>query len=101
MADTDFCLLLLPLQTSIAATMFPHLCQRLFAARSEAVMRRGMTAMNFRCVTSYALRAFQATVMCGPVAQGPARFTAACWCTLLALFCALWPAAGLAGVPCS
>jgi hypothetical protein len=35
-------------KTSIAATMFPHLCQRLFAARSEAVMRRGMSMMNFR-----------------------------------------------------
>lgn len=28
--------------------MFPHLCQRLFAAKSEAVMRRGMSMMNFR-----------------------------------------------------
>lgn len=35
-------------KTSIAATMFPHLCQRLFAARNEAVMRRGMSMMNFR-----------------------------------------------------
>jgi hypothetical protein len=39
---------LLLLQTAIAATMFPHLCQRLFAARSEAVMQRGMSMMNFR-----------------------------------------------------
>ena len=35
-------------KTSIAATMFPHLCQRLFAARNEAVMRRSMSMMNFR-----------------------------------------------------
>eukprot|EP00775_Hariotina_reticulata_P011366 gene11366-11515_t len=34
-------------KTSIAATMFPHLCQRLFAARDVNVMRRGMAAMNF------------------------------------------------------
>lgn len=36
-------------QTAIAATMFPHLCQRLFAAKNEAVMRKGMSMMNFRC----------------------------------------------------
>jgi hypothetical protein len=41
------CAVLCP-QTAIAATMFPHLCQRLFAAKSEAVMRRGMSMMNFR-----------------------------------------------------
>ncbi len=34
-------------KTTVAATMFPHLCQRLFAARSTAVMRRGLAAMNF------------------------------------------------------
>jgi hypothetical protein len=42
--------LLLPslcLQTTIAATMFPHLSARLFAARNEAVMQRGMACMNF------------------------------------------------------
>jgi hypothetical protein len=33
-------------QTTVAATMFPHLCQRLFCARDSNVMRRGMGAMN-------------------------------------------------------
>jgi cell division protein FtsL len=41
-------LLLLLLQTAIAATMFPHLTTRLFAAKDAAVMRRGMAVMNFR-----------------------------------------------------
>lgn len=38
----DFCF-----KTAIAATMFPHLCQRMFAARDAAVMRRGLATMNF------------------------------------------------------
>jgi hypothetical protein len=44
-------LLLVLLQTSIAATMFPHLSARLFAAKDAAVMRKGMATMNFRWVT--------------------------------------------------
>ena len=35
------------MQTTLAATMFPHLTARLFAAKSSATMRRGLAAMNF------------------------------------------------------
>lgn len=34
-------------KTTIAATMFPHLTARLFAARNADVMRHGMATMNF------------------------------------------------------
>ncbi|GFH18646.1 uncharacterized protein HaLaN_15485 [Haematococcus lacustris] len=35
------------LKTTVAATMFPHLCQRMFCSRSATVMRRGLAAMTF------------------------------------------------------
>lgn len=34
-------------KTTVAATTFPHLCQRLFCSRSANVMKRGMAMMNF------------------------------------------------------
>lgn len=35
------------MQTTLAATMFPHLTARLFAAKSSATMRRGVATINF------------------------------------------------------
>jgi hypothetical protein len=35
------------IKTTIAATMFPHLSQRLFAGRNAAVVRRGLAIMGF------------------------------------------------------
>lgn len=35
------------IKTTIAATMFPHLSQRLFAGRSAAVVQRGLAVMGF------------------------------------------------------
>ncbi|KAI8471640.1 MAG: SSS family transporter: sodium ion/pantothenate [Monoraphidium minutum] len=35
------------IKTTIAATMFPHLSQRLFAGRSPAVVKRGLAVMGF------------------------------------------------------
>lgn len=37
----------LDLQTTIAATMFPHLVTRMFCAKDANVMRKGLASMNF------------------------------------------------------
>jgi len=35
------------IKTTIAATMFPHLSQRLFAGRSASVVKKGLAVMGF------------------------------------------------------
>ncbi len=35
------------IKTTIAATMFPHLSQRLFAGRNASVVRSGLAVMGF------------------------------------------------------
>eukprot|EP00878_Enallax_costatus_P016186 GHUV01016976.1.p1 GENE.GHUV01016976.1~~GHUV01016976.1.p1 ORF type:complete len:356 (+),score=97.44 GHUV01016976.1:718-1785(+) len=67
-------------KTSIAATMFPHLTARLFAARDAYVMRRGMAAMNFSFfiiqLSSMITGWVAIAALAGPLPKGTSVFSA-------------------------
>ncbi|WIA33094.1 hypothetical protein OEZ86_006248 [Tetradesmus obliquus] len=67
-------------KTAIAATMFPHLSARLFAARDAAVMRRGMATMNFSFfviqLSSMITGWVAISALAGPLPKGTSVFSA-------------------------
>ncbi|KAF8067290.1 cyclin-C1-1 [Scenedesmus sp. PABB004] len=67
-------------KTTIAATMFPHLTARLFAAKDAAVMRRGMATMNFSFfiiqLSSMITGWVAISALAGPLPKGTSVFSA-------------------------